>query len=325
MIITKTPLRISFVGGGSDLPVYYRKRGGAVVSTAIDKFVYVIINHRFDGAIRIAYSKSETVDSVDDVEHDVIREALKLTGVTDSIEISYVGDIPIGRAGTGLGSSSALAVGILNALYAHKGKRVSPQKLAKDACIIEIKILKRPIGKQDQYVAAFGGLNHIQFHKNDRVSVTPLSMSKKTLKELDSNLLLFHTNLPTKSSTVLEEQKKKTLKNLPKLDSMVQMATTLANALRKNKLDTFGELLHENWLHKKQLASDISNETIDSYYEKALRAGALGGKIAGSGGGGFLLLYCPTARQNTVRKALLDLKEVLFSFEPTGSKVIYHV
>ncbi len=324
MIISKTPLRISFVGGGSDLKEYYSAgRPGAVVSTAIDKYVYVMVNSRFDGSIRVGYSKSETVSSVDEIEHDIIREALRLTGIKDSIEITYVGDMPIGRAGTGLGSSSALAVGLLAALYRHIGKKADAKKLAEQACKIEIDILKRPIGKQDQYASAFGGLNHITFGPGEKVPVAPLKLSKAKLEALQDNLLLFYTNTPSKSSEVLSEQREKTPQNIDVLHKMVDLVGNVKKSLTKGAFADLGKALHENWMHKKKLAGKMSSGELDAHYEKALKAGALGGKILGSGGGGFFLFYCDKKNQKKLRQALSPLKEVPFRFEKNGSTILF--
>lgn len=326
MIVSKTPLRMSFVGGGSDLRVYYSIKPGAVVSTAIDKYVYVAVNRRFDGYIRVSYSKSETVKTVDEVEHEIIREAMKITGTVPGVEVNYMGDIPIGHSGTGLGSSSALAVGVLYALYAlqKRAETISPERLAREACEIEIDRLHRPIGKQDQYAAAYGGFNRIQFNPDESVTVSPLALSLEKLQELQKKLLLFYTGLATESSKVLAEQKEKTADNRAVLDQMVLCAAELQIALECSAFRRLGELLHENWLCKKKLASAISNSIINTWYEKALAAGAVGGKILGSGGGGFLLFYIEPERQEAVRGALNDLREAKFRFEPLGSRIVYN-
>lgn len=323
MILSRTPLRISFVGGGSDLRAYYSHRPGAVISTVINKYVYVGVNRRPDGKIRVSYSKAETVGNVDEVEHEIIREALKLTGFVNGIEVNYMGDFPIGNAGTGLGSSSALAVGVLNALYALKGEKVSDEKLAKDACEIEIERLKRPIGKQDQYAAACGGLNLIEFHPDEKVIVKPIQLEPHTLKSFRDTLLLFNTRMATASSAVLEEQKEKTKDNLEVLNSMVNLVSEMKQALIDKNFARIGALLHKNWISKKKLASKITNNAIDTYYEKAIEAGAWGGKILGSGGGGFLLICSPPENHNFIRNALSNLQEVNFQFEPNGSVIVY--
>ncbi|MHC4571172.1 MAG: GHMP family kinase ATP-binding protein [Planctomycetota bacterium] len=323
MIISKTPLRISFAGGGSDLAAYYKVGCGSVVSTAIDKYIYITVNRKFDDLIRVSYSKTELVESVDEVEHNIIREALKLAGIEKGIEVVYMGDIPLGTAGVGLGSSSSLAVGVLNALYAFKGQSVSAEKLARGACRIEIDILKQPIGKQDQYIAGYGGLQHIRFNGDESVFVDPVICKKGTKKELNSKLMLFYTGMTRVSSSILAEQKQQTNSNRKHLDRIVELSEELRESLIENDLSRFGEVLHEGWLNKRKLASGITNAKINEYYERAKKAGAVGGKILGAGGGGFLLLYCEQENQNKVRGALSDLKESPFKFEPQGSKIIY--
>ncbi len=324
MIVTRTPLRISFAGGGSDLKVYYQNGYGSVLSTAMDKFIYVTVNKTFDHHFRVIYSKVEYVDSIHDIEHNLAREALKLVGITEGgLDIGYIGDMLPAHAGSGLGASSSLTVGILNALHTLKGERVSAETLAREACRIEIEILNRPIGKQDQYSAAYGGLNYICFNRDESVSIEPVICNSETLSNLVGNLLLFYTALDTKSDTILSEQTEKTLDNLPVLDKMVELSGELNRTLMNNDLSGFGDILHQGWLYKQQLASEITNTVINEYYEKARKAGAIGGKILGSGGGGFLLLYCEEKNQNKVRETLSDLREVTFKFEPEGSKIIY--
>lgn len=323
MIISRTPLRISLAGGGSDLEEYYKTGCGAVVSTAIDKYVYITVNKKFDDMIRISYSKTEIVDSVDDLEHHVIRESLKMLGINKKIEVVYMGDIPLGSAGVGLGSSSGLAVGLLNALYAFNGLHASAERLAAEACKIEIDVLGHPIGKQDQYISAYGGFNYIQFNKDGTVFVDPIICNSETKKLLQNKLMMFYTGITRVSSTILDEQKKNTSLNLEVLDKMVDLARDLRDQLVCNKVGQIGDILHEGWLLKKKLASGISTSKIDEYYEKARKAGASGGKILGAGAGGFLLLYCNEKYQAKVREALSDLKESLFQFEPQGSKIIY--
>ena len=323
MIISRTPLRVSLAGGGSDLEEYYKTGCGAVVSTAIDKYIYITVNKKFDDMIRVSYSKTELVDNVDDLEHNVIRESLKLLEIDKKIEVVYMGDIPLGTAGVGLGSSSGLAVGVMNALYAFKGLHASAQRLADDACKIEIDILGHPMGKQDQYISAYGGFNYIQFNKDGTVFVDPIICKTETKTLLHNKLMLFYTGLVRVSSTILGEQKNKTSMNLTYLDKMVDLARGLRDQLVCNKIDEIGSILHEGWLLKKRLANGISTPQIDEYYEKARKAGAAGGKILGAGAGGFLLLYCDEKYQPKVREALSDLKESPFKFEPQGSKIIY--
>jgi len=323
MIISRTPLRMSFLGGGSDIPDYYRTRNGAVISTAINKYIYITVNQKFDDLIRVSYSKTENVKSIDEVEHNIIREALKLVGISKGIEVVYMGDIPLGSAGIGLGSSSSLAVGVLNALYAYQGRHVSAERLAREACEIELGILKNPIGKQDQYIAAYGGFQYIQFNANESVFVDPVIFPSETKTALNMKLLLFYTGMTRISSSILKEQGQNTPKNMGFLDDMVGLSRQLLKKLQANDLHGFGEILHEGWELKKKLAVGITNSAINDYYEKALKAGAVGGKLLGAGGGGFLLFYCEEYNQNNVRRALADLKETPFEFEPQGSKIIY--
>jgi D-glycero-alpha-D-manno-heptose-7-phosphate kinase len=323
MIISRTPLRASFAGGGSDLEVYYKSGFGSVVSAAIDKYIYITVNKKFDDLIRVSYSKTEMVETVDELEHNIIREALRVAGIEKGIEVVYMGDIPLGSAGIGLGSSSSLAVGVLNALYAYVGKSVSAETLASQASQIEIDILKYPIGKQDQYIAAYGGLQHIRFNNDETVFVDPVICSKATREELNSKLLLFYTGITRVSSSILAEQKQNHTTNHSNLDKMVELSLKMKDALVSNELHNFGEMLHEGWTYKKNLASGISNSKIDEYYEKAIQAGATGGKLLGAGGGGFLLFYCDQKYQDKVRRALSNLKESPFKFEPQGSKIIY--
>lgn len=326
MIITRTPLRISFVGGGTDLHDFYRVESGAVVSTAINKYMYVVVNKRFTDAIRVSYYyKTEIVDRVDEIQHSLVREALKLVGITKGIEIASIADV---HAGAGLGSSGSFTVGLLNALYAYQGILKSAEELAKEACHIEIDILGEPIGKQDQYIAAYGGLRYIQFNPDETVLTEPIIWSKENKEELLQNLLLLYTGDVREASSILREQKENTRQG-DKMDSLKKlrnMAFELKGMLNNNaSSDILGEVLHKGWMLKKQLASSISNNKIDEYYKKALGAGALGGKVLGAGGGGFLLLYCPKERQPQVKEALNHLRELEFSFEPEGSKIIYVV
>ena len=324
MIISRTPLRVSFAGGGSDLAAYYKKREyGSVVGTAINKYIYITVNKKFDDLIRVSYSKTEMVESVEEIEHNIIREALKIVGIERGIDIVYMGDIPLGSAGIGLGSSSSLAVGVLNALYAYKGQHISAEMLAREACKIEIEILKNPIGKQDQYAAAYGGYNYIQFNKDESVYVDPIICLNGTKERLNKKLMLFFTGIERVSSDILGEQKERTPENIDYLDNIVSLSDQLRACLSKNDLENFGKILHEGWINKGNLASRISNTQIDEFYSKAREAGAIGGKILGAGGGGFLLLYCEEDKQDKVRNALYDLKESSFKFEPQGSKIIY--
>lgn len=327
MIISKTPLRISFAGGGSDLKSYYKHNYGSVISTAINKYVYIMINKRFSDNFRIGYSQVEEVKQLDEINHHLVREALKLVGgIEKGVDISYMADMFPAHEGSGLGSSSSLVVGTLNALHAFKGEYVSAEQLAKEACKIEIDILGHPIGKQDQYASAYGGFNHIKFNSDESVFVNPVIMKPELLDHLKKKLILFHTGICTRSDTVLTEQnknietKQEALENLTK---MVKLSEDLLAELRAERINKIGEILHKGWEYKKQLSSNMSNDFIESYYRKAINAGAVGGKILGSGGGGFLMFYCEEENQDELRKELSDLRELPFNFEPEGSKIIY--
>ncbi|MEE9399128.1 MAG: GHMP kinase [Dehalococcoidales bacterium] len=323
MIITRTPFRISFVGGGTDLPEFYRVMPGAVVSTAINKYMYVVVNPRFTDAIRVSfYSKTEIVDTVDEIQHPIVREALKLVGISKGIEIASIADV---HAGAGLGSSSSFAVGLLNALYAYNGTLKSAEELAREACHIEIDILGEPIGKQDQYITAYGGFRYLQFNSDETVFTEPIIWPKENTEQLTQNLLLLYTGNVREASHILAEQKENTRQGskMDSLEKLRDMAFELKRQLNNNASPgILGEFLHEGWLLKKQLANSISSDQIDGYYEKALNAGALGGKVSGAGGGGFLLIYCPKEKQPRVTESL-GLRELKFSFEPEGSKIIY--
>lgn len=303
MIISRTPLRISFAGGGSDLPAFYRHEPGAVVSTAINKYIYITVNEKFDHQIRASYSVTEIVDQVDDLKHQLIREALRLVGRQHSIEITSISDIP--SQGTGLGSSSTYTVGLLNALYAFIGRFAGAERLAREACIIEIERCGAPIGKQDQYIAAYGGLQFIQFNPDETVFVDPIICRAETKQRLQQRLMMLYTGATRKTSDVLREQRENTERDESRrrhLRRMVELAHDLRLALHHDDLDAFGEILHEGWMRKRELASGISTPQIDDWYERARAAGAIGGKILGAGGGGFLLVYAPEERHDAIRR-----------------------
>ncbi|HJW91446.1 MAG TPA: GHMP kinase [Anaerolineales bacterium] len=325
MIISRTPLRISFTGGGSDLPAFYRQEQGAVLSTTINKYIYITVNRKFDEQIRASYSITEIVDSVDELRHELIREALKLVYHPPcGIEITSISDIP--SRGTGLGSSSTYTVGLLNSLYAHLGQSVGAERLAREACTIEIERCQKPIGKQDQYIAAYGGLKFIRFNPDESVFVDPVICTAETRQNLQANLLLLYTGLTRSADTILEEQGLNTENDRASrasLSRMTRQAWQMREALQANDLRGFGEILHEGWLDKKNLASGITSPEIDEWYETARRHGALGGKILGAGGGGFLLLCAPPDRFQDITSALPLLRPVPFQFEPQGSKIIY--
>ncbi len=324
MIITRTPLRISFCGGGTDLPSFYQFEQGEVVSTALNKYVYITINRLspyFENRILLKYSETELVDSVEEIRHPIIREAMKLTGVVDSVEIASMADIP---AGTGLGSSSTYAVGLLHALHAYKGEYVSAAQLAEEACEIELNRLKDPIGKQDQYIAAYGGLRHIRFNADESVFVDPIICAASIREALQNNLMIFYTGVTRSAKDILRVQNDTTTAKMEVLVKMKALCGSILEVVREGKsLNRFGEILHQGWLYKRSLVDRISSDSIDAYYERAREAGAIGGKLLGAGGGGFLLFYVEPQNQGRVRHALRELQELPFRFEPQGSKVIY--
>jgi len=324
MIISKTPLRMSFVGGGSDLPSFYREFGGAVLSTAIDKHIYITVNKRFDDSYRVSYSRTEEVPSIDEVQHPLARECLKLTACTDGIEVTSIADIP--ARGTGLGSSSSFVVGLLHALHAYAGRYVSAGQLAEEACRIEIEKCGEPIGKQDQYAAAFGGLNVIRFHPDDRVDVEPVICRPGVLGELQSQFLTFYTGATRSASALLAKQSQDVAADQEKqrcLKRMVALVDDTRHALQAGKLEEFGALLDENWRLKASLTSGISNEQVDRWYRLAREAGAWGGKLLGAGEGGFLLVQAPLDRHEAVKRALADIRHVPLGFERSGSQIIF--
>jgi len=323
MIICQTPLRISFVGGGSDMSSYYEYKPGMVISSSIDKYLFVIIKERFDDMIYINYMKKEIVDCVNDIEHDLVREAMKMTGVLQGVEITMLADIP--STGSGLGSSSTLTVGLLNALYNFLGKQVTAEQLASEACEIEIEILKKPIGKQDQYIAAYGGLNKFIFNKDGSVQIKSLNFSRENRIKLGSNLLLHFTNKTRKADSILSDQKKKVQTNLKFLNTLVDMVPKLENEFKRENWDELGKLLKENWNVKKKLAEGITNPEIDLMVETAMSNGAIGVKIAGAGGGGFLLSYVPRNNQEKFRSAMENYIELPFMLDSFGSRIIFNM
>jgi len=320
MLVTKTPLRVSFFGGGTDFSRYYERDHGCVLSTAIDRYVYIMLNRKFDDRIQLNYRLTEIVDHVDQILHPTLREAIRHAELDCGIELSAQADFP--SHGTGLGSSSSFLVGVLNALYSLKGEEASPSRLAEDACGIEIGTLREPIGKQDQYIAAFGGINLIRFSK-DKVEVEPLSVKPETMEALRRRLLFFYTGVGRSASRVLKEQNDRIEEKLAYLDKLRGMAMEAKAELERGRIDSLGRMLDESWQMKRTFASGVSNDTIDNYYRAAMEAGAEGGKILGAGGGGFFMFYCPEGRQDDVRKALAPMREVGFGFPAHGSKVVY--
>lgn len=321
MIIIQTPLRVSLFGGGTDFPSYYLEHGGCVLTSAIDKYIFVTIKKRFDDKLRIGYTRTEMIDNVDEINHELIREAMRLTGISHGVEITTMGDIP--DQGSGLGSSSTVTVGALHALYAYKKELVLTERLAQEACRIEREILGKPIGIQDQYIAAYGGLRFMEFTPSGEVITHRLELSERSMRRLSDNLLLFFTGVTRKADTILKEQKTNIQDKLMILSEMKQIAHVACDEIQKENIDEVGTLLHKSWLLKKQLASQISNSALDDMYETARKAGALGGKISGAGGGGFLLLYVPRGQQEHVRDALKDFQEYPFTLGQDGSKVIF--
>ena len=321
MIITRTPFRISFSGGGSDLPSFYLNYGGCVISTSINKYMYILIHPYFnENETLLKYSKSELVKRLEDIEHPILRTVLTENDLT-GVEITSTADIP---SGTGLGSSSSFTVGLHHTVSCYKGKYCSKAKLAEAACRTEIEQLKSPIGKQDQYSAAFGGLNFITFNKNDTVSVEPIIMKAETYQRLQENLMMFYTGDVRSANSILTEQNENIKKSdkVINLIEMCKLAEKMKESLQDNDISQFGTLLNQGWLLKKDLATGITNPLIDQYYETALNNGAQGGKLLGAGGGGFLLFYCEKEKQNRLREAL-KLKELDFRFDNEGTSVIF--
>jgi D-glycero-alpha-D-manno-heptose-7-phosphate kinase len=324
MIISKTPLRMSFVGGGSDLPAFYREHGGAVLSMAIDKYIYITVNKRFDHSFRISYSRTEEVPSIDEVQHPLARECLRLTGCNDGIEVTSIADIP--ARGTGLGSSSSFVVGLLHALHAYCGRYVSAGRLAEEACRIEIEKCGEPIGKQDQYAAAFGGLNVIRFRPDERVDVEPVICRPEVLATLQSQFLTFYTGATRSASELLARQSQDVAANKTKqgcLQRMVELVDQARFALQAGNMEDFGALLDENWRLKASLTPGITNQDVDRWYRLARQAGAWGGKLLGAGQGGFLLVQAPVERHEAVQRALTELRHVPLRFERNGSQIIF--
>ena len=322
MIITQTPLRISFAGGGTDFAGYYEKGGGAVISSAIDKYIYVVIKERFDQKIRVGYTRTEMVDRIEQIEHELVRECLKLTGMTGGVEIATMADIP--SEGSGLGSSSTVTVGLLHAMYAYQGILVTAETLAQQACHIEIEVLGKPIGKQDQYIAAYGSLRRFDFQADGTVGSEAVVLSEEKRRRFGESLMLFYTGITRQADVILGEQKANIEEKRHSLDRIKGQVAEVEACLLSGSMYKIGRLLQAGWGWKKEMTGRISTPEIDALYERALDAGATGGKIAGAGGGGFLLLYCPPSHQEAVREALSEMKELPFSLERDGTKVIFN-
>ena len=322
MIITQTPLRISLAGGGTDFRGFYEQEDGFVVSSAIDKYLFVIVKERFDDRIYINYMKKEIVDYVDEIQHELVREAMKITGVERGVEITMLADVPSG--GSGLGSSSSITVGLLNALYMYQGEQVTAEQLAREACEIEIERCGKPIGVQDQYIAAYGNLRSFRFRASGQVEVERIPIGDADKRVLGSNLQLFFTDKTRQADVILAEQKSRIADRMGALRKLKQYAIEAKGAIGEGRFDEVGRILKESWEFKKQMAGKITNREIDAMYDKAMSAGALGGKISGAGGGGFLLVYAQREWQNAVREALSDYRELPFFLENDGSKVIFN-
>ena len=324
MIISRTPLRVSFVGGGTDLPAFYKEEFGQVLSTAIDKYVYVaikrqlnIVNYKY----RINWSTVEFKNKIEDIEHPIVRCGLSLMEIDFPIEITTFADVP---AGTGLGSSSSFTVGLLHALFALKGQRVTKNTLAKMAADIEVNRLKRHMGKQDHYAAAYGDINVFSFHADENVVIDPVFYKAETKRIIENNLMLFYTGKQRDAGHILKDQVKNTPKKFQVLKDMRNFVPTLRSLLESDNLSDFGHILHKSWLLKKTITEKISSQKIDQYYQLALQAGALGGKLLGAGGGGFLLLYVTPEKQQSVSNSLSELHQIPFKFDKAGTRITYY-
>jgi len=321
MIISQTPYRVSFAGGGTDLPAFYRREYGAVLSTAIDRHIYVTIHRRFEPTIRVSYSRTEVARTLDEVQHDLVRETMRLVEIDEPLEITTIGDVP---AGTGMGSSSSLTVGLLAALYGYQHRVVSPRMLAENACRIEINLLAEPIGRQDQYAAAFGGLNYIRFNPDDTVLVEPVPCRGKTIAELEQRVLLVYTGQTREANHILARQSSATEGCLETLRALRDLAGEMRHALAgEGDLDRFADLLHQGWELKRSIGCGISNDQVNEWYAAARRAGATGGKLLGAGGGGFLLLIAPPWRHQAIREDLGRPRELAFRFSRHGSRIVF--
>lgn len=323
MIVSKTPLRMSFIGGGSDLPAYYLKSRGAVISTSIQKYIYIALHPKFDRNFRLSYSKTEEVKKIEDIEHPLIRETLKILNIRCGLEISSMADIP--SKGSGLGSSSSFTVGLLNALYSHKNIDVSKSILAEQACEIEISKCGERIGKQDQYAASFGGLNLIEFNSDSSVKVIPLNAKNEFISEFEKNILVFYTGITRKAGSILVQQSKDIINSSNKtriLDKMVELCYSFKDQIENSDIKNLGSILDMNWNLKKSLSNKISNSSIEEIYQVGMESGASGGKILGAGNGGFMMFIADPKFHKIIRNKLSNLKEVKFNFDRFGSEII---
>jgi D-glycero-alpha-D-manno-heptose-7-phosphate kinase len=323
MIISQTPLRVGLVGGGTDLPDFYREHGGRVLNAAIDKYAYVVVKQRFDDDIYINYSQKEIVSRVEDIRHDLVREAMHMAGVRRGVEITTLADIP--STGSGLGSSSSITVCLLQALFAYTGRQLSALELAERACAIELDRCQKPIGKQDQYVAAFGGICDLSFGPGDRVAVEPIRLDSRLHRHFQGELMLFYTGITRSADAILQEQTSNIGQRLAELGLLRDLAEGAAGALRAGDTDQVGVAMCKSWEAKRALASGVSNSLLDAAVDSAIDAGATGAKVAGAGGGGFVLVICPVQHQAAVRSALADMKELPVKIDPYGSRVVLNV
>lgn len=326
MIITRSPLRISLGGGGTDLPSYYQEHGGVIVAAAIAKYVYIVINERFVDGFLLKYSNLESASAIDQIRHPIIRAALHMMALKQTnLEITSIADIP---AGTGLGSSGSFTTALLRALHAHTRSIVSPAQLADDACTLEIDELKEPVGKQDQYIAAIGGITTFTFHPNGTVEYRPVRVSQETLFNLEDNLLLFFTGYSRSAGNILKDQHERSLKHdqavLDNLHHTKELGLQSLAALETGELEEFGRLMDAHWRHKKQRSTGMSNDLIDQWYEHAMQHGALGGKLIGAGGGGFLMFYARDKARLRAAMREKGLQEVRFRFDFEGTRIVAH-
>ncbi len=323
MIITRTPLRISLGGGGTDLPSYYEQRGGFVLSAAIDKYIFIGINRTFTNDYTIKYSALEQVATIDEIRHPIVREVLKKYSVAPAVEIVSLADIP---AGTGLGSSGAFSVGLLRAIYALRREHIPAGDVAEEACHIEIDLLGQPVGKQDQYVASFGGLTCFEFEPDGAVKTSPLAIDDATMHDLQEHLLMFFTGYSRQAVQVLSDQKRRSEEGesamLENLDQVKALGLSVKEALERGDTYRFGTLMHEHWLHKRERSEGMSNSNIDRWFDAGMRNGAVGGKLVGAGAGGFLMFYAENAAALRRAMAKEGLTEVRFFFDHEGSKLL---
>jgi len=330
MIISRSPVRITLGGGGTDLPSYYEKYGGALIAAAIDKYTLVTAHSRFDDDIKLNYSKTEIVNDVNDIKHNIFRESLKLLKLKEGIELTSLSDMP---SSSGLGTSGSFTIALLNVLHTYKKEFVSQKKLAEEACHIEMEVLREPIGKQDQYIAAFGGITYFEFEKNGNVKVEPVKISEEAIDELHSNLILFYTGIQRSASNILKEQDEKSRKDEDKtleiLHEIKKIGTNTKKAFKQGDIDKLGCFLDEHWNIKKNLSKNISNPFIDECYKHAKKHGALGGKIMGAGGGGFFMFYhngSVTEKTRFIKEMnKKGLKKMRYNFDFEGSKIILNM